>query len=69
MGKTAKMPGALKPVGQKVRLLNLSNTPKFCAQTGKRLPFTGMVVEHDGKMFVDFAAAEAYVRGVVNSPS
>lgn len=46
-----------KPLpGQKVRVLNLSNVPEYCAGTGKQLPFRGMVVVKDGKKYLDFAS-------------
>lgn len=51
-----------KPVGDMVKLLNMSDTDKFCAWTGLKLPRNGMAVEHDGKYFINRDAVKQYVR-------
>lgn len=45
-------------VGQKTMVVNMSDTPEFCAATGKRLPFRGMIVtDKSGRKFISHEAA------------
>ena len=44
-------------VGKKVLLVNMSGVDKFCAETGKKLPKKGMVVEFGGKFYADYTAS------------
>ena len=44
-------------VGRKLMLVNMSGADRFCPITGKKLPAYGMVVEHKGVYYADFAAS------------
>lgn len=53
--KRAKVIKAL--VGRKVLLVNMSGVDKFCPISGKKLPTNGMVVEHQGVYYADYASS------------
>lgn len=48
-----------KTYGVKVYYINLSDSDKFCAFSGKKLPKRGMVVLYDEKYYSDWNASES----------
>lgn len=43
--------------GRKVLLINMSGVDNFCPVTGQKLATNGMVVEHNGRYYANFAAS------------
>lgn len=46
-----------KQFGKMVLLWNMSGVDQFCPTTGTKLPIKGMVVQHNGQLYIDQSAA------------